>query len=78
MTWRVRLAMLFVQAYRLGLSPFMGGACRFHPTCSAYALEAVELHGVTRGVWLALRRTARCHPFSLPAIDPVPPSADGR
>ena len=67
-----RLALVFVKAYQVMLSPFTGGACRFHPSCSAYALQAIEEHGAGRGLVLALRRLARCHPFSRPGIDPVP------
>lgn len=74
MTWRVRLGVLLIQAYQLAIAPFTGGACRFHPSCSAYATEALTAHGLGRGLWLALRRVARCHPWSPPAIDPVPPS----
>lgn len=76
MNWRARLGVLLVQAYQLGLSPFTGGACRFHPTCSAYATQAIEDYGLGRGLLLAARRVAKCHPFSEPAIDPVPPRAN--
>jgi putative membrane protein insertion efficiency factor len=68
-----RIALLAVRAYQLALAPFAGGACRFEPSCSAYALEAIETHGAARGLLLALRRLARCHPLSAPGIDPVPP-----
>ena len=61
-----------VRAYRLVLSPWVGQSCRFHPTCSAYALEALERHGALRGGWLTLRRIARCHPFGGSGIDNVP------
>jgi len=57
------------------LAPFAGGACRFHPTCSAYALDALTAHGVWRGGRLALARVAKCHPFGPTGIDPVPPSS---
>jgi putative membrane protein insertion efficiency factor len=73
-----RLGLALVRAYQLLLSPFTGGACRFEPSCSAYALEAIDVHGFARGMWLALRRVARCHPLAAPGIDPVPPRADGR
>ncbi|MCC7008254.1 MAG: membrane protein insertion efficiency factor YidD [Acidobacteria bacterium] len=76
MSWRVRLGVLLVQAYQLGLSPFTGGACRFHPSCSAYATQALQEHGLVRGLWLAAWRVARCHPFSKPAVDPVPPRVE--
>jgi putative membrane protein insertion efficiency factor len=70
----VRIALILVRAYQLLLSPFAGGACRFTPSCSAYALEALTSHGVTRGGWLALRRVAKCHPLGPSGIDPVPPA----
>jgi putative membrane protein insertion efficiency factor len=74
-TWGVRLALVLVRAYQLALSPFSGGACRFEPSCSVYAMEAIRLHGTGPGLWLAVRRVARCHPFTPPGIDPVPPPA---
>ena len=58
--------------YRYAISPLMGRNCRFHPTCSEYALEAVEQHGAVRGGWLALKRVGRCHPFHPGGYDPVP------
>ncbi len=61
-----------VRAYRLVLSPFLGHACRFQPTCSVYALDALERHGALRGGWLALRRIGRCHPWGSSGYDPVP------
>jgi uncharacterized protein len=61
-----------IKGYTLLLSPMLGGACRFVPSCSAYAAEAVERFGVCRGTWLALRRLARCHPLGAHGIDPVP------
>lgn len=62
-----------VTAYRRLLSPLLPPRCRFAPTCSAYALEALRVHGAGRGSWLALRRVARCHPFHPGGHDPVPP-----
>ena len=67
-----RFLILLIKAYRLVLSPWTGGQCRFHPTCSAYSLEAIERHGARRGGWLMLRRIARCHPFCEGGVDPVP------
>ncbi|WP_205524113.1 membrane protein insertion efficiency factor YidD [Oceanomicrobium pacificus] len=65
-----------VRAYRLLLSPWVGMYCRYQPTCSAYALEALESHGALRGSWLTVRRIARCHPLGGSGHDPVPPPAD--
>ena len=73
MTPLARIAALPVRAYRLLLSPWVGHACRFQPTCSAYALEALERHGALRGGWLTLRRIGRCHPWGGWGHDPVPP-----
>lgn len=67
-----------VRLYRLLLSPWVGHGCRFHPTCSAYALEALEKHGALRGTWLAARRIARCHPWGGAGIDNVPPAKTRR
>ena len=78
MTPAVRIGLVLIRAYQLLLSPFAGGACRFHPSCSEYAREAVTTHGLVRGLWLALGRVSRCHPFSRPGIDPVPPRPSGR
>jgi len=62
--------------YRRLLSPLKGTpSCRFHPTCSAYAVEAIETHGVFKGSYLALRRVLKCHPFHPGGLDPVPPKA---
>jgi putative membrane protein insertion efficiency factor len=66
--------MMLVRGYRLLLSPWLGSSCRFEPTCSAYALKALELHGATRGSFLTLRRLARCHPWCAGGHDPVPPA----
>jgi len=62
-----------VRAYRLLLSPWVGHGCRFQPTCSVYALEALAQHGALRGGWLAARRILRCHPWGGHGHDPVPP-----
>ncbi len=67
-----RALLLGIEAYRLLLSPFLGGHCRFVPSCSAYAAEAVSRHGAWRGAGLALRRLGRCHPFHPGGYDPVP------
>jgi putative membrane protein insertion efficiency factor len=61
-----------IKAYQYVLSPLFTPACRFHPTCSEYAFEAVDRHGALRGSWLTLRRILRCHPFCPGGLDPVP------
>lgn len=68
-----QLLILLLRGYRFAISPLYGQVCRYHPTCSAYALEAVTLHGSVRGSWLAVRRVARCHPWAAGGYDPVPP-----
>ena len=73
------LAYLFalpVRAYRLVLSPWVGMSCRYHPTCSAYALEALREHGGLKGAYLTLRRIGRCHPWGGSGIDNVPTKRD--
>ncbi len=71
--WAARPFIWLVRLYQLTLSPWLGANCRFQPTCSAYAIEALETHGVIRGGWLALCRIARCHPWGGSGFDPVPP-----
>lgn len=61
-----------VKFYRFAISPWLGGNCRFQPTCSEYAIEALRTHGVLRGGWLAARRISRCHPWGGSGYDPVP------
>ncbi len=61
-----------IRAYKLLVSPWLGGCCRFTPSCSDYMAEAVRAHGPTRGVWLGLRRLARCRPLSGYGLDPIP------
>lgn len=65
-----------LKAYRFAISPLYGQVCRYYPTCSAYALEAVQTHGAARGSWLAARRVCRCHPWAAGGLDPVPPARD--
>jgi putative membrane protein insertion efficiency factor len=67
-----KIVALPVRAYRLIGSPWVGHACRYQPTCSAYALEALEKHGAFKGTWLMLRRIGRCHPLGGSGIDNVP------
>ncbi|MEC8580154.1 MAG: membrane protein insertion efficiency factor YidD [Pseudomonadota bacterium] len=72
MTLGARILSLPVKAYRLIFSPWVGHNCRYQPTCSAYALEALEKHGAIKGGWLAARRILRCHPWGKSGYDPVP------
>ena len=67
-----RLGILCIRAYQWTLSPLMGNQCRFHPTCSQYAIEALEARGLVCGSLLAIRRIGRCHPFHPGGFDPVP------
>ena len=67
-----RLLTLLIRAYQLVLSPFIGQHCRFHPSCSNYTLEAIQVHGALHGSWLGLRRLLRCHPWHPGGLDPVP------
>ena len=71
-TLAARVILFIVRLYRLTLSPFLGGACRFEPSCSRYALTAIERHGAWRGVALGVKRICRCHPFAAGGVDPVP------
>jgi hypothetical protein len=74
MSFSARLGIALVRGYQLLLGPIMGGGCRFDPSCSEYAVQAITEHGIRRGVVLAARRVARCHPFAHAAgSDPVPP-----
>ena len=62
-----------VRGYQWLVSPILPPACRFHPNCSAYAVEAIDTHGAVKGGWLMVRRVARCHPWNQGGYDPVPP-----
>jgi len=64
---------MVLKAYRFAISPLYGDVCRYYPSCSAYALEAVSTHGALKGSWLAVGRLARCHPWAAGGVDPVPP-----
>ncbi len=66
------LLILLVRGYRVLISPLLGPRCRFYPSCSQYALEALERHGALHGAWLAVRRVLRCHPWHPGGVDPVP------
>lgn len=76
MSWLLRLPRrllaVLIRGYQVLLSPLLPPSCRFYPTCSQYALEAVTRHGAVKGGWLAARRLARCHPFHPGGFDPVP------
>lgn len=67
-----RILLGLIRAYQVLLSPFLGSQCRFTPSCSRYAAEAIGKHGTLRGSWLAIRRILRCHPFCPGGFDPVP------
>ncbi len=73
-----RLVALPIVAYRRWVSPVLPARCRFYPSCSAYALEAVTTHGAWRGIGLAIWRVLRCHPFHPGGYDPVPPAGARR
>jgi putative membrane protein insertion efficiency factor len=67
-----KLLVLLIRAYRYMLSPMLGRSCRFFPSCSEYAIEALQRHGAVRGTWLATKRITRCHPWHPGGYDPVP------
>jgi putative membrane protein insertion efficiency factor len=67
-----------IRGYQVFVSPLLGPRCRFFPSCSQYAIEAIDAHGAPRGVWLTLRRLGRCHPWHAGGFDPVPVAAHGR
>lgn len=67
-----RVLILLIRIYQWGLSPFLGHHCRFYPTCSEYACTAIARHGAARGLWLAVKRIGRCHPWHPGGVDPVP------
>lgn len=71
------LLIALLRAYRFAISPLYGQVCRYHPSCSAYALEAVTEHGSIKGTWLTVRRISRCNPWSRGGYDPVPPKRSG-
>jgi len=72
------LVQQLIRLYQRALSPLLGPRCRYYPSCSQYALEALEEHGALRGLWLALKRIGRCHPLHPGGFDPVPPRHGAR
>jgi uncharacterized protein len=68
-----RIAIFLIRCYQLLLSPWLGNNCRFEPTCSEYAVTAIQTHGLLKGLWLGARRIGRCHPWGAAGHDPVPP-----
>jgi uncharacterized protein len=73
-----QILIALLRGYRYLISPMLGANCRFAPSCSSYAIAAIETHGAARGSWLALRRVLRCHPFHPGGLDPVPPRREVR
>lgn len=71
-SWIVKALLLLVQCYQWTVSPLLGNCCRFDPGCSAYAMTALRKHGLFAGLWLAMRRVGRCHPWHPGGYDPVP------
>ncbi len=67
-----RLFILLIQGYQQFLSPLFGSRCCYYPSCSQYACDAIEMHGVIKGIWLAIKRISRCHPLSEGGVDKVP------
>ena len=70
------ILIFIINVYKWCFSPFIGQHCRFYPSCSSYASEAIATHGSLRGSWLALRRLSKCHPWHEGGVDPVPPASD--
>jgi putative membrane protein insertion efficiency factor len=73
-----RCLLLLLAFYQRFVGPLLGPHCRFYPSCSSYAVQAVSAHGALRGSWLAVRRLGRCHPFHPGGLDPVPPAHGGK
>lgn len=70
--WMAKPFIALVRVYQYAISPFLGRSCRFHPSCSEYAVESLQRHGVVKGLLLAIRRVGRCHPWHPGGYDPVP------
>ena len=73
-----QILIALIKLYRYAISPYLAPSCRFSPTCSSYAIEAVQRFGIFRGSWLAMRRISRCHPWHEAGYDPVPDNNDLR
>lgn len=71
-----QILIVLIKLYRYAISPYLAPSCRYTPTCSSYAIEAIERHGIFRGSWLAVRRVSRCHPWHEAGYDPVPENND--
>ena len=71
-----RILIFAVKIYRYAISPFLAPCCRFHPTCSSYAIQAIERHGALKGSWYTICRIGRCHPWHPGGYDPVPGTAE--
>lgn len=71
-----QILIALIKLYRYAISPYLAPSCRYTPTCSSYAIEAIERHGIFRGSWLAMRRVSRCHPWHEAGYDPVPENND--
>lgn len=76
-SWAMLPLLWLIRAYQLVVSPLLGQRCRYYPSCSSYAMQALREHGVLRGSWLAARRLSRCHPWSPGGVDHVPVAGDG-
>jgi putative membrane protein insertion efficiency factor len=70
--WAMLPWIWLIRVYQYAVQPFLGRSCRFHPSCSEYAVESLRRHGVIKGLWLASRRVGRCHPWNAGGYDPVP------
>jgi putative membrane protein insertion efficiency factor len=72
MKWPSKIALLFVKFYQYAIRPLLPNACRFNPSCSQYATEAITKYGAVKGIWLGLKRISKCHPWGGQGYDPVP------
>ena len=73
--YSVKILLLFINIYKIFISPYLGQNCRYHPTCSTYAKEALQIHGLRKGIALSLKRISKCHPWGNHGYDPVPNDA---